>query len=66
MKKTGLAIFAALSLIIVGATGCGGSGETQVIEVDTTATEDETGVGVSEEEYNAAMEADMANPGGGQ
>ena len=63
MKKTGLAILAALSLIIVGATGCGGSGESQVIEADAAASES-TDVGVSEDDYDAAMEAEMANQGG--
>jgi hypothetical protein len=65
MKKIGLTMLVALGLILVGSTGCGGSGETQVIGVDANAAED-TGVGVSEEDYDAAMEAEMANQGPGQ
>lgn len=42
--------------------GCGGGGENAVVEAPPEATEEEPSIeGMTEEEYDAAMEADMNN-----
>jgi hypothetical protein len=60
MKKVALLFAAALCFPVIGLTGCGGSGETQVIE----APEEEV-VDVSEEipNYDEEMEKSMNQPG---
>ena len=55
LAQFGLAL-ALLSCLTI--TGCG-SGENEVIEAPETATEDTSMEGMTEEEYNKAMEADM-------
>lgn len=63
MKKIGLAMVATLCVCLVGTIGCGGSGQNEVIEVSTDVADETADVGVGEEEYDAAMEADMAEQG---
>lgn len=61
MKKFSLLLAAALCLPLVGLTGCGGSGETQVIQNTTEEPE------MSAEEQarmDAEMEAAMNEQGG--
>ena len=63
MKKLALLFAVAFCLPVLGLTGCSGGGENQVIQPDAGASED-TGVGVSDEEYDAAMDEEMNNQEG--
>ncbi|MGB7328651.1 MAG: hypothetical protein WBD31_27485 [Rubripirellula sp.] len=60
MKKFTFLCMAALCLSFVTISGCGGG--TDVVEVaPDTPTEDPAMEGMTDEEYNKAMEADMNN-----
>ncbi|MDV6029361.1 hypothetical protein [Stieleria sp.] len=59
MKKFAWLWMAALCFTTLSLTGCGGSGETQVIEAPPVEEEDPAMAGMTEEEYNAEMEKSM-------
>lgn len=64
MKKFSLAIVATISLCVFGLTGCGGGGESQVIEAPAAEEGDAAMEGVSDADYDAAMEQSMNAQGG--
>ncbi len=63
MKRFAFALIAGLSLSAVSMTGCGGGGESKVIEAPPAESTDGAMEGMSEEEYNAAMEKSMSEQG---
>ena len=59
MKKLAFLFLASACLSIVSLSGCGGS-ESSVVEAPAEVAEEEASMpGMSEEDYDAAMEADM-------
>ncbi len=53
-----------LSFCALSFAGCGGSGETKVIEPPAAADDDSAMDGIDDEEYNKAMEESMNQQGG--
>ena len=54
-----------LSFCALSFAGCGGSGETKVIEPPAVVEDDEAAMdGVDDDEYNKAMEESMNQQGG--
>jgi len=61
MKKLSLLTLLAICLAVPTLSGCGGSGENVVIEAPPAVVEEEPAMeGMTDEEYDAAMDADMA------
>lgn len=59
MKKAAF-LFMATCLFVLPIAGCGGGGENTVVEAPP-AVEEETAIeGMSDEEYDAAMDAEMS------
>ena len=64
MKKTALFSALVMCFAIPAVGGCGGGGEDTVIAAPTGADEAPDAMeGMTDEEYNAAMQADMAGSG---
>lgn len=63
MKKLAFALMACAAMMTFGFTGCGGGGESVVIEAPPAESGDDAMEGISDEEYNAAMEKSMSEQG---
>ena len=60
MKKIAFLFMATLCFCTLSLTGCSGGGENTVIEAPPEVMEEQPAIeGMSDEEYNKAMEADM-------
>ena len=61
MKKIAFSFMATLCFFTLSLTGCGGGGgENKVIEAPPEVVEEQPAIeGMTDEEYNKAMEADM-------
>jgi hypothetical protein len=59
MKKFAFVFVALFSFSFLGLTGCGGGGESQVVEAPDSDEGDAAMEGLSDEDYNAAMEKSM-------
>ncbi|WP_147867165.1 outer membrane protein assembly factor BamD [Stieleria maiorica] len=59
MKKFAWLFVVALCVSPLSLTGCSGSGETQVIEAPAVEQEDDASAGMTDEEYDKAMEESM-------
>ena len=53
-----------LSLCVLSFAGCGGSGETTVIQPPEVVEDDSAMDGIDDDEYNKAMEESMNQQGG--
>jgi hypothetical protein len=61
MKKFAFLLMATTCFFLPSLTGCdGGSGETTVIEAPPAGEDEAAMEGMSDEEYDAAMDADMS------
>ena len=60
MKKFAFLIMAAMCFSSLSLTGCG-SGEPTVVEAPAETEEDAAMEGISDEDYDAAMDADEGN-----
>ncbi len=63
MRKFCFACVATLSLCVFGLTGCGGGGETQVIEAPADTGEQTAMPGMSDEDYAKEMQKSMQQQG---
>jgi hypothetical protein len=61
MKKFAVLFMATTCFFLPSLTGCGGgSGETTVIEAPPAGEEEEAMEGMSDDDYDAAMDAEMS------
>lgn len=61
MTKTALLLMAFTCFYGLSLAGCGGSGESQVIEAPPETTEEPAIEGMSDEDYTKAMDEEMNN-----
>ncbi len=58
MKKIAFLLMATTCLFVLSLTGCGGGGDSQVIQAPDAPEEDPVMDGISDEDYDAAMDAE--------